>query len=136
MVCDHTGAFGDYKSLLDTFAYYYAAPVNKREKMLPNAVEFAETYLAALREQFVHIREDYRKRRRAFDTLFKHCKYDLAGSFAVRWEYVLRRMDAANVEALVQKIRGQIRVLNEAKPQAAVNGQEVKSTNEVLASAK
>jgi hypothetical protein len=136
LVCDHTGAFGDYKSALETFAAHYATPVNKREKMLPNALEFAETYLATLREQLIHIRDDYRKRRRAFETLFKGCKYDLAGSFAVRWEYVLRRMDQANVDALVQKIRGQIRVLNEAKPQVTVNGQEVKITNGVLASAK
>jgi hypothetical protein len=136
MVCDHTGAFGDYKSPIETFAYHYAGPVNKREKLLPNAVEFAEKYLAALREQFIHIREDYRKRRRAFDTLFKHCKYDLAGSFAVRWEYVLRRMDEANVDGLLQKIRGQIKVLNEAKPPVAVNGQEIKVTNAAFASAK
>ncbi len=125
MVCDHTGAFGDYKSPIETFAYYYAGPVNKREKVLPNAVEFAETYLAALREQFIRIREDYRKRQRAFDTLFKHCKYDLAGSFAVRWEYVLRRMDEANIDALLEKIRGQIGVLNDAKGDAHVDGKEV-----------
>jgi len=125
MVCDHTGAFGDYKSPLDTFASHYAVPVNKREKVLPNPVEFAETYLVALREQFIHIRDDYRKRRRAFDTLFKHCKYDLAGSFAVRWEYVLRRMDGANVDALLEKIRGQIGVLNEAKGDAHVDRKEV-----------
>jgi hypothetical protein len=138
MVCDHTGAFGDYKSPLDTFASHYAMPVNKRDKVLPNPVEFAETYLAAFREQFIHIRDDYRKRRRSFDTLFKHCKYDLAGSFAVRWEYVLRRMDGANVEALIQTIRGKIRVLSEAKPAGAVNRQEVKVTNDAsaLASAK
>jgi hypothetical protein len=136
MVCDHTGAFGDYKSPLDIFASHYAMPVNKREKFLPNPVEFAETYLAAVREQFIHIRDDYRKRQRAFDTLFKHCKYDLAGSFAVRWEYVLRRMDAANVEALIQKIRGQIKVLNEVKPHAAINGQELKIANDALAPAK
>jgi hypothetical protein len=111
-------------------------PVNKREKFLPNPVEFAETYLAALREQFIHIREDYRKRRRAFDTLFKHCKYDLAGSFAVRWEYVLRRMDGANVEALIQKIRGEIRVLNPTKPQVGLNGQEINKQNAALVTAK
>jgi hypothetical protein len=115
LVCDHTGAFGDYKSALETFAAHYAVPINKREKVLLNPVEFAEAYLAALREQFIHIRDDYRKRRRAFDTLFKHCKYDVAGSFAVRWEYVLRRMDQANIDALVQKIRGQIRVLTDGQ---------------------
>jgi hypothetical protein len=127
LVCDHTGAFGDYKSPLEKFAAHYAVPVNKREKVLPNPVAFAETYLAALREQFIHIRDDYRKRRRAFETLFKHCKYDLAGSFAVRWEFVLKRLDQANIEALVQKIRGEIKVLNETKAPAAVSGQEVRS---------
>jgi len=127
LVCDHTGAFGDYKSPLDKFAAHYAVPVNKREKLLPNPVEFAETYLAALRGQFIHIRDDYRKRRRAFDSLFKHCKYDLAGSFAVRWEYVLRRMDQANIENLVLKIRAEIKVLNEGKAQAVTNSQEPKN---------
>lgn len=131
MVCDHTGAFGDYKSPLDKFAPYYAAPVNRRDKVLPSPVEFAEAYLTALREQFIHIRDDYRKRRRAFDTLFKHCKYDLAGSFAVRWEFVLKRLDQANIEALVQKIRGEIRVLNGAKGDGKVNGQEIKIAQEV-----
>jgi hypothetical protein len=136
LVCDHTGAFGDYKSPLEKFAAHYAVPVNKREKVLPNPVEFAEAYLAAFREQFIHIREDYRKRQRAFDSLFKHCKYDLAGSFAVRWEYVLRRMDQANIENLVQQIRGQIKVLNEAKTPMPANGRELSIANETLAAAK
>jgi hypothetical protein len=49
----------------------------------------------------------------------------------------LRRMDGANVDALVQKIRGQIRVLSEVKTQV-VNGQEAKAATEVsaLAAAK
>ncbi len=54
----------------------------------------------------------YRKRRRAFDTLFKHCKYDPAGSFAYRWECVLRRLDQTNPYALVEAIREHIWVLN------------------------
>lgn len=137
LVCDHTGAFGDYKSPLEKFAAHYAGPVNKREKVLPKPVEFGETYLAALREQFIHIRDDYRKRRRAFDTLFKGCKYDAAGSFAVRWEYVLHRMDEANIENLVEKVRGEIKVLNEAKAEMPANGQEMKIVNAAaLASAK
>src|SRR5262249_47632638 len=136
LVCDYTGAFGDYKSPLEKFAAHYAVPVNKREKVLPNPVEFAEAYLVAFREQFIHIREDYRKRQRAFDSLFKHCKYDLAGSFAVRWEFVLKRMDQANIENLVQQIRGQIKVLNEAKTRMPANGRELSIANETLAAAK
>ena len=89
MVGDHTGAFGEYKLPLDTFAAYYARPINSREKWVPAPQEFATAYLAAFREQFLHVQGDYRKRRRAFDTLFKHCQYDSAGSFAYRWECAL-----------------------------------------------
>ncbi|HPC58372.1 MAG TPA: hypothetical protein PK689_05170, partial [Kiritimatiellia bacterium] len=75
-------------------------------------LEFAERYLAALRDKFVHIQEDYRKRRRAFDTLFKHAAYDPNGSFAFRWECVLRRLDQTNPDSLIAAIRSHIRVLN------------------------
>ena len=42
--------------------------------------------------------------RRAFDRLFKHCNYDPAGSFAYRWECVLRRLRA--VAQLASHLRG------------------------------
>jgi hypothetical protein len=118
MVVDHSGAFGEYKLPLETFAANYARPANTRDKVVPDPRGFATTYLDALRDQFLHIQGDYRKRRRAFDTLFKHCKYDPDGSFAYRWECVLRRLDQTNPYALVETIRQQIWVLNReaAKP--------------------
>ena len=118
LVGDHSGAFGEYKLPLETFAAHYARPVNTRDKVVPNPQAFATAYLDAFREQFLHIQGDYRKRRRAFDTLFKHCKYDAGGSFAFRWECVLRRLDQTNPDALVEAIRQQIWVLNRepAKP--------------------
>jgi hypothetical protein len=112
MVADNTGAFGDYKLPLDTFAAYYARPANVRARVVPEPQAFANAYLEAFREQFLHIQGDYRKRRRAFDTLFKHCKYDAAGSFAFRWECVLKRLDQTNPDALVDAIRRHIWVLN------------------------
>jgi hypothetical protein len=112
LIGDHSGAFGEYKLPLETFASHYARPVHSRISYLPNAVEFAEAYLAAFRAQFLHIQADYRKRRRAFDTLFKHCKYDTGGSLAFRWECILRRLDEANVEKVLDAIRRDIRVLN------------------------
>jgi hypothetical protein len=120
LVVDHSGAFGEYKLPLETFAAPYARPVNTRDKVMPNPKEFAAAYLAAFREQFFHIQGDYRKRRRAFDTLFKHCPYDPAGSFAYRWECVLRRLDQTDPDALVEAIRRQVWVLNRepAKPDA------------------
>jgi hypothetical protein len=121
IVGDHTGAFGEYRLPLETFAAYYSRPANLRDKVVPDAQGFATAYLDALRDQFLHIQGDYRKRRRAFDTLFKHCPYDPAGSFAYRWECVLRRLDQTNPYALVEAIRQQIWVLNResAKPPAA-----------------
>jgi hypothetical protein len=109
---DHSGAFGEYKLPLDTFAAHYARPANCREKFLPNPLEFAQAYLAALRAQALRIQSDYRKRRRAFDTLFKHCRYDAGGSFAFRWECVLRRLDRSDVDALIAAIRRHVRCLN------------------------
>ena len=112
LVGDHSGAFGEYKLPLETFALHYARPVNTRDKVVPNPQAFATAYLDAFREQFIHIQGDYRKRRRAFDTLFKDCKYDAGGSLAYRWECVLRRLDQTNPEALTESIRQQIWVLN------------------------
>ena len=111
MVGDHSGAFGEYKLPLETFAAHYARPVNTRDRMLPNPQEFATAYLEAFHRQFLHIQGDYRKRRRAFDTLFKHCEYDVRGSFAYRWECVLRRLDQTEATVLAEAIRKHIWVL-------------------------
>lgn len=115
MLGDHSGAFGEYQKPLDAFAAHYARPVNTRDRLFGHPHEFARIYLAALREQFLQIQGDYRKHRRAFDTLFKHCKYDTGGSFAYRWECVLRRLDETDVDKLVEAIRAQIYVLNPDK---------------------
>jgi len=117
---DHSGAFTEYQLPLDTFAAYYARPINTRLQVLSDPEEFAGAYLEAFRDQFLHIQGDYRKRRRAFDTLFKHCKYDTAGSFAYRWECVLRRLDQTDVEALVTAIRSRIEGLKAPAPEVVV----------------
>ncbi|MGH7968762.1 MAG: hypothetical protein ACREIC_08555, partial [Limisphaerales bacterium] len=105
---DHSGAFTEYKRALEDFAADYADPVNSRKGKVPDLEEFAREYLEAFSKQFHLIQEDYRKRRRAFDTLFKHCRYDPAGSFAYRWECVLRRLDKTDADSLLNAIRRQI----------------------------
>lgn len=114
LVGDHSGAFTEYRKPLATFAAEYARPVNVREALVPDARGFAQAYLAAFRAHFLHTQGDYRKRRRGFDTLFKHCRYDPGGSFAYRWECVLRRLDQTDVDELLQTIRSHVRVLNSA----------------------
>jgi hypothetical protein len=113
LVTDHSGAFGDFKRPLNAFAEHYARPVNTRAKLLSNGADFAHAYLEGLRERFLHVQIDYRKRRRAFDTLFKHCHYDPGGSFAYRWEKVLSRLDQTDAEPLFDAVRGHIWVLNQ-----------------------
>lgn len=105
VIGDHSGAFGEYERPLVSFAKDYAQPVNRRLILVPHPRDFAEAYLASFRDWFLHMQADYRKRRRAFDKLFKHAKYDPAGSFAYRWERVLRRLDETDVTALVEAIR-------------------------------
>jgi hypothetical protein len=112
MVGDHSGAFSEYRLPLETFAADYARPINRRDTLVPNAADFAETYLGAFRDQFLRIQNDYRKRRRGFDNLFKHCKYDTGGSFAYRWECVLRRLDQTDSESLLQAVRRHVHALN------------------------
>jgi hypothetical protein len=108
LVGDHSGAFTEYKSPLEKLAPQYARPVNNRAAKVPDLKEFAELYLEALRQQLLHVQGDYRKRQRAFDNLFKHCKYDPAGSYGYRWECVVRRLDQTDVEALIAAIRKEI----------------------------
>jgi hypothetical protein len=112
LVGDHSGSFSEYKEPLATFAPHYASVVNKRDTILPDPIAFAEAYLASFRLQFLHIQGDYRKRRRAFDTLFKHCRYDTGGSFAYRWECTLRRLEETDADSLLKAIRKNIRALN------------------------
>jgi len=110
IVSDPTGAFSDYRRDLLDVAAEYARPVNVRAGKVPKPREFADAYLQAFREEFLRIQGDYRKRRRAFDTLFKHSTYDTGGSFAYRWECVLRRLNQTDIAALVEGIRRQIKV--------------------------
>ncbi|HYG35974.1 MAG TPA: hypothetical protein VEC99_14385 [Clostridia bacterium] len=112
LVGDHSGAFTEYQLPLETFSAQYARPIVIRMNVVPDSQAFAQAYLEAFLERFLHIQTDYRKRRRGFDTLFKHRRYDPGGSFAYRWECVLRRLDQANPDALVTAIRSHIRAKN------------------------
>jgi hypothetical protein len=120
LVADHTGAFGEYHLPLTACAEYYARPVNSRDKFVSQPQEFARVYLEELHDRFRHIQGDYAKRRRAFDNLFKHCKYDPAGSFAFRWECVLRRLLETDADALVEAIKSYIRVMKTPEPELAM----------------
>ena len=105
VITDHTGTFGDYLSELAHHGAEYATAVNRRVAYLPHPQRFADAYLEAFVERFGGIQQEYRKRRRAFDTLFRHRPRVEAGSFAYRWEKVLSRMDATDPRKLAGLIR-------------------------------
>jgi hypothetical protein len=105
IVTDLTGAFVSFEDSLERYAQAYAQPVNSRLGQVPDPRAFAAAYLTAFVHRFQHIREEYRKRRRAFDTLFKHCKRDIRGSFAYRWERALERLDRTDAQLLGEQIK-------------------------------
>jgi hypothetical protein len=111
VVADHTGAFNDYLGDLERHAAEYAGPVNRRAAYLSKPNEFAEQYLSAFVERFRGIQEEYRRRRKAFDTLFKYHARNGPDCFARRWEKVLRRLDRAEPPALAELIRRNLTIL-------------------------
>ena len=109
IVADPTGTFHNFDVELTVTAPAYAEPVNRRRDIVGNSVEFAQVYLDAFRSRFCRIQNDYRRRRRAFDTLFKYRKWDPNGSFAYRWEQILARLDRTDANALTEVIRDNLK---------------------------
>ena len=105
VVADQTGTFADYSRDLQGVAAEYAEPINRRAEHVSHCHQFAGTYLDAFRERFFRIQQEYRNRKRAFDTLFKHRVRDEAGSFAYRWEKVLERLHRTDPRELATLIR-------------------------------
>lgn len=111
IVSDPTGTFTEYQCPLHVNACSYAAPANSRAALMPNAREFAEVYLSSFLRRFEGIQQEYQRRKRAFDNLFKHLPIDPKGSFAYRWQCILYRLANTNADALAQAIRSHIEVL-------------------------
>jgi hypothetical protein len=108
VVADHTGTFNDYASPLAEFTSKYALPVTRRAGFLPDPARFAEAYLDAFEKRLARIQEDYRRRRRAYESLFAHLPGQEAGSFAYRWRRALSRLDETNPHGLRELIRGNL----------------------------
>jgi len=104
VVADQTGTFVDYLRELDESAAEYARPILCRRQSVTDPGSFAAAYLDAFQDRFRAIQQEYEKRRRAFDTLFRHQRRDECGSFAYRWERVLARLQRTDVRSLVALI--------------------------------
>lgn len=107
VVADHTGSFTSYDEKLELTAADYAGPITRRLENLADPQRFTEVYLDAFVQRFSAIQREYRRRRRAFDTLFNDRNWDTAGGFAWRWEQVLRRLeetDPREIAAIIRKV--------------------------------
>jgi hypothetical protein len=107
LVSDLTGAFTDYDTDLIKFAPAYAEPIRRRLAWVTNPEAFAETYASRLQAEILRLQNLYHNRKRAFDSLFKHCPRDEHGSFAFRWEHILERLDQTDVLKLCAAIRAE-----------------------------
>lgn len=101
IVADPTGTFNDYKTPLTELVRDYARPVNNRLMVVPDPVGFAASYLEAFGIELNRIQQEYRKRKRGFDNLFRHRRRDEGGSFAYRWEQVLQRLNKSDPQTLI-----------------------------------
>jgi len=108
IVADHTSTFVDYRTELEHFVEGYAAPIQRRFALLADPEEFTDLYVDAFVARFSKIQLEYRKRQRAFGTLFKHHHRDERGSFAYRWECVLDRLQRTVPQNLGNLIRSHI----------------------------
>jgi hypothetical protein len=105
VLSDQMGTFNNFTSPLTEFAADYAKPVNSRVRFLTRPAEFAAAYLEGFREHFTQIQQEYRKRRSAFDALFRHRLWAPGPYIALRWVEVLRRLDATDPRELTERIR-------------------------------
>ncbi len=107
-VADHTGTFADTESPFEDAAAAYAEAVNSRLDRVPDPAAFAKAFAQAFRLEFGRIQGEYRRHRRAFRALFRYRPRDTEGSFPVRWERVLDRLEAADPDGVTAAIQGQM----------------------------
>ena len=101
LVSDPTGTFNDFRTPMVDVVCHYAKAVNERLGLVPDPVAFAAAYIEAFGVEFRRIQQEYRKRKRGFDNLFRHRRRDEGGSFAFRWEQVLLRLNQTESQELI-----------------------------------
>jgi hypothetical protein len=110
IVSDPTGTFNDYATPLKEMVKQYAKPINARISVVPEPMAFVTSYVEALEVELKRIQQEYRKRKRGFDNLFRHRRYDPAGSYAFRWKQVLLRLNATNIQEVISELSSHIKL--------------------------
>ena len=106
VVTDHAGSFVNYLHTFEDSVAPYANVVRRRVKYVSDPAVFADSYVTGFERTLAEVQSKYRERRRAFDDLFVHRPFDVAGSGAYRWAKTLERLDSCdpkNVAAVLRK---------------------------------
>jgi hypothetical protein len=101
----HIGAFRDCENGLEHLAAHYVHPVLARREHVPDPRGFAELYLGALREELARVQRSFRDHRGDFLGLFDMSRVRVEKSFAWRWAAILDRLDRAEPDRIVERIR-------------------------------
>lgn len=105
---DHAGSFVNYLHTFEDTVAPYANVVRRRAKFVPDVAAFADAYVTAFERTLADVQAKYRERRRAFDELFVHRPFDVAGSGAYRWAKTLERLDQCDPKAVAAVLRAAI----------------------------
>lgn len=108
IVADHTGTFADFLTPLTAWADDYARPILRRADSVKELDTFADAYLDAFVDTLRDRQDNYRRRRRAFDSLFWPRPHKEAGSLSHRWEKVLQRLEQTESSELEEALRAAI----------------------------
>ena len=93
IVTDHAGSFVEYQKPYSEMIAPYANVMRRREKFVADYAGFVDAYVKAFEKRLGEVQAEYRDRRAAFDELFVHRPFDVAGSGAYRWARTLERLD-------------------------------------------
>jgi hypothetical protein len=108
-VMHHTGSFWHFDQPLCRFAAAYARPVTRRREDLPDPDAFARIYLDSMIDRFTSLQREYREERHAFEHLFDLRHVRREGTFAHRWQCVLKRLKETDPAELKEAIAAYLR---------------------------
>ena len=86
----------------------YANVIRRRAKFVPDVAAFTDAYVTAFERKLAEVQAKYRERRKAFDELFVHRPFDVAGSGAYRRAKTLERLDRCDPKSVAAVLRAAI----------------------------
>ncbi|MBQ6136046.1 MAG: hypothetical protein IJI73_01615 [Kiritimatiellae bacterium] len=110
VVTDHAGSFVNYLHKFEETVAPYANVVRRRLKFVTDPAGFSAVYIESFHRRLVETQAKYRSRRRAFDELFVHRPFDVAGSGAYRWAKTLERLDKCDPDMVAAALKEAIEV--------------------------